>query len=39
MTLWRLEWLRVWRTQRWAILLAVFGVFGFLGPLAVRYLP
>lgn len=38
MTLWKLEWLRIWRTQRWAIVLAVFGVFGLLGPLMVRYL-
>ncbi len=39
MTLWRLELLRLWRTQRWLILLAVFGVFGVLGPLTARYLP
>ena len=39
MTLWRLEWLRLWRTQRLMILLAVFGSFGVLGPLTVRYLP
>jgi len=38
MTLWKLEWLRIWRTQRWAIVLAVFGVFSLLGPLMVRYL-
>lgn len=38
MTLWRLEILRLWRTQRWLILLAVFGVFGALGPLTARYL-
>ncbi|MCL1598996.1 MAG: hypothetical protein M3094_07420 [Actinomycetia bacterium] len=38
MTLWRLEFLRLWRTQRWLILLAVFGVFGALGPLTARYL-
>lgn len=39
MTLWRLELLRLWRTQRWLILLAVFGAFGILGPLTARYLP
>ena len=39
MSLWKLEWLRLWRTQRWLILLAVFGVFGMLGPLTALYLP
>ncbi len=39
MTLWRLELLRLWRTQRWLILLAVFASFGVLGPLTARYLP
>ncbi len=39
MSLWRLEWLRLWRTQRLLILLAVFGSFGLLGPLTARYLP
>jgi ABC-2 type transport system permease protein len=39
MTLWRLEWLRLWRTQRLLILLAVFGAVGVLGPLTARYLP
>ena len=39
MTLWKLELLRLWRTQRWLILLSVFGVFGVLGPLTVRFLP
>ncbi len=39
MNLWRLEWLRLWRTQRLMILLAVFGSFGALGPLTARYLP
>jgi len=38
-TLWRLELLRLWRTHRWLILLAVFASFGILGPLAARYLP
>ena len=39
MNLWKLEWLRLLRTQRWLILLAVFGVFGMLGPLTARFLP
>jgi ABC-2 type transport system permease protein len=39
MSLWRLEVLRLWRTQRWLILLAVFLSFGILGPLTARYLP
>ncbi|MDJ0791226.1 MAG: hypothetical protein QNJ71_04965 [Acidimicrobiia bacterium] len=39
MTLWRLEFLRLWRTQRWLILLAVYSAFGILGPLTARYLP
>lgn len=39
MSLWKLEVLRLWRTQRWLILLAVFVSFGVLGPLTARYLP
>lgn len=39
MSLWKLEALRLWRTQRWLILLAVFVSFGVLGPLTARYLP
>lgn len=39
MNLWNLEILRLWRTQRWLILFAVYGVFGLLGPLTARYLP
>lgn len=39
MNLWRLERMRLWRTQRWLILVAVFGVFGILGPLTAKYLP
>lgn len=39
MNLWNLEFLRLWRTQRWLILFAVYGVFGLLGPLTARYLP
>ncbi len=38
MSLWRLEWLRLWRTQRWLILLAVYGGFGLIGPLTARFL-
>jgi len=39
MNLWRLERTRLFRTARWIILAAVFGVFGVLGPLTARYLP
>lgn len=39
MTLWRLEWLRLARTGRWAIIAAVYAAFGAIGPLTVRYLP
>lgn len=39
MSLWRVEWLRLWRTQRWLILIATYGAFGLLGPLTARYLP
>lgn len=39
MTLWRLEWVRLTRTGRILILLAVFFAVGLLGPLSVRYLP
>jgi ABC-2 type transport system permease protein len=39
MSLWKLEVLRLWRTQRWLILLAVFVSFGVLGPLTARFLP
>lgn len=35
----RLEWLRLWRTYRLAILLVVFAFFGLLGPLTAAYLP
>jgi ABC-2 type transport system permease protein len=38
-TLWRLEWLRLSRTGRWAIIAAVYAAFGAIGPLTVRYLP
>jgi ABC-2 type transport system permease protein len=39
MNLWHLEWLRLVRTQRWLILLAVFGSVGVMGPATARYLP
>jgi ABC-2 type transport system permease protein len=39
MSLWKLEALRLWRTQRWLILLAVFVSFGVIGPVTARYLP
>lgn len=39
MTLWRLEILRLFRTHRIWILVAVFASFGALGPLTARFLP
>lgn len=39
MSLWRLEILRLYRTHRIWILLAVFASFGALGPLTARFLP
>ncbi|NIA24345.1 MAG: hypothetical protein GWP04_02115 [Gammaproteobacteria bacterium] len=38
MNLWRLEWLRLWRTKRWIVLVGVYLFFGFVGPLSARYL-
>lgn len=38
MTIWRLEWLRLVRTRRLAVLLGVFAFLGFTGPLTARYL-
>jgi len=38
MTLWQLEWLRLWRTRRWIALLGVYVFFGLVGPLSARYL-
>jgi ABC-2 type transport system permease protein len=38
MTLWRLEWLRLWRTKRWLVLAGIFVFFGLIGPLTARYL-
>jgi ABC-2 type transport system permease protein len=37
MNLWRMETLRLTRTGRWIPLAAVFGGFGILGPVSVRY--
>src|SRR5579872_138955 len=39
MNIWKLEWLRLLRTQRLLILLVLFILFGFIGPLTARYLP
>lgn len=39
MSVWRLEWLRLWRTGRAAALAGLFTVFGLLGPVTARYLP
>ncbi len=38
MSLWRLEWLRLTRTRRWITPVAVFLLFGLIGPLSARYL-
>jgi ABC-2 type transport system permease protein len=38
MSLWRLEWLRLVRTRRLVVLLAVYVFFGLTGPLSARYL-
>jgi len=38
MSLWRLEWLRLTRTRRVVALASVYLLFGFLGPVAARYL-
>jgi ABC-2 type transport system permease protein len=38
MSLWRLEWLRLLRTRRLFVLLAVYAFFGLTGPLTARYL-
>jgi ABC-2 type transport system permease protein len=35
----RLEWLRLWRTNRLAVLVLLFGLFGLLGPITAVYLP
>lgn len=38
MNLWRLEWLRLFRTHRWMILVGVFGLFAVSGPILTAYL-
>ena len=37
MSLWALEWQRLLRTRRWLTLVVVFVLFGFIGPLAAKY--
>lgn len=39
MTLWRVEWLRIWRTRTVWILFGIFIFFGVLGPLTAQFLP
>ena len=39
MSLWRVEWLRLWRTRTIWILFGVFVFFGILGPATTRFLP
>jgi ABC-2 type transport system permease protein len=38
MSLWRVEWLRLWRTRRWLALAGVFVFFGLLGPITAAYM-
>lgn len=38
MTLWRLEWLRLVRTNRWMIIVGIYVLFGVLGPLTAAYM-
>ncbi len=38
MNLWKLEWIRLFRTRRWIALLGVYLFFGLVGPLTARYL-
>lgn len=38
MTMWRLEWLRLWRTRRLVAILAIYVFFGLTGPITARYL-
>ena len=38
MSLWRLEWIRLFRTKRWIALLGVYVFFGLVGPLTARYI-
>ncbi len=37
MSLWRLEWLRLVRTRRLVVLVAIYAFFGVLGPFSARY--
>jgi ABC-2 type transport system permease protein len=39
MTLWRLEWLRLLRTRRLLVMVAVYVFFGLMAPVTTRYLP
>lgn len=38
MSLWKLEWIRLFRTRRWIALLGVYLFFGLIGPLTARYI-
>lgn len=38
MSLWKLEWIRLFRTRRWIALLGVYLFFGLIGPLSARYI-
>ena len=38
MTSWRLEWLRLTRSRRWIALVAVYLVFGLIGPVMAKYM-
>lgn len=38
-TIWRLEWLRLFRTPRWIVLFGVYLLFGLLGPVMAKYMP
>src|SRR5664279_3790107 len=37
-TTWRLEWLRLTRSRRWIALVAVYLVFGLIGPVMAKYM-
>jgi ABC-2 type transport system permease protein len=39
MTLWRVEWLRIWRTRTVWVLFGIFIFFGVLGPVTAQFLP
>lgn len=38
MSLWRLEWIRLFRTKRWIALVGVYVFFGLVGPITARYI-